>query len=291
MLKRKLREWFHAIVQQEVDRVPEAIRASPAVQIAQCNLVATWKQCLQAGLVLPLDQVGFRTFSQFEEDGILLYLFTVLGASNRTFIEIGAADGINSNCANLAINHGWTGLFVDGDPSRIQRGREYYSKHPSTWSYSPKFIHHMIDRDNVNDVIRGGGFEGEVDLLSIDIDGNDYWVWEALECISPRIVVIETHVQFGMQSIVVPYDKNHVYPGKHHQYHGASAPAIAKLARRKGYRLVGANHYGINSIYIRDDVGIDLFPEIEVESILKHPRTKQRMAQFEEIKDWEYVTV
>jgi hypothetical protein len=291
MLKRKLRDWFHAIVEQEMDRVPEAIRASPTVEIAQCNLIATWRQCLNAGITLPLHEVGFRAFSQSDEDGILLYLFTAFGAPNRTFIELGAADGIRSNCANLAINHGWTGLFVDGDLSCIEHGRDFYSRHRSTRSYPPTFVQQHIDRDNVNEIVRDGGFDGDVDLLSIDIDGNDYWVWESLDCISPRVVVIETHTQFGMKSIVVPYDKDHVYPGKHHQYHGASAPALAKLAKKKGYRLVGANYYGVNTIYVRNDVGVDLIPEVPVESILKHPRTPGRMKQFEEIKDWDYVSV
>lgn len=291
MLKRKLREWFHAIVQQEVDRVMEGIRSSPTVEIAQRNLVATWRQCLKDGIVLPLDQVGFRTFSQFEEDGILLYLFTVLGAPNRTFVELGSADGILSNCANLAIHHGWTGLFVDGDLSLIEKGRDYFGCHRSTRKFPPTFVHQRIDRDNVNDIIRSGDIQGDVDLLSIDIDGNDYWVWEAIDSISPRVVIIETHIQFGMHSIVVPYDKDHVYPGKHPQYNGASAPALAKLANKKGYRLVGANDYGINTIYVRNDIGADLVPEVSVESVLKHPRTPTRIKQFEEIKDWEYVSV
>ena len=77
--------------------------------------------------------------------------------------------------------------------------------------------------------------------MSIDIDGNDYWVWEAVRVVEPAVVVIETHIEFGMRDIVVPYNANHVYPGKHPEYFSASPVAMVKLGRRKGYRLVGAN--------------------------------------------------
>ena len=291
MLKKKIRDWFHAIVQGEVGRVLESQRWSASNQISQRNLIASWRQCYNAGIVLSLREVGFRVFSQFEEDGILLYLFTLLGTSNQVFVDLGSADGINSNCANLAINHGWTGLFVDGNQRDIQRGRDFYAKHPLTREHQPVFAHEMICRENINEIIQQSGIVGQVDLLSIDIDGNDYWIWDALECISPRVVIIETHVEFGTRPIVVPYNRDYVYPGKHPQYHGASPVAMEKLARKKGYRLVGANNYGFNAVFIRDDLAKEIFPEVAVESILIHPRNKERYALFDEIQDWQFVTV
>ncbi|MEM3443286.1 MAG: hypothetical protein QXP04_00160 [Candidatus Nanoarchaeia archaeon] len=107
----------------------------------------------------------------------------------------------------------------------------------------------------------------------------------------PRVVIIETHIEFGMNPIVVPYDKDYVCPGKHPDYHGASPVAMEKLAKKKGYRLIGANRYGFNTIYMKNGIGEDIFPAVSVESILQHPRNAERQKLFEPIKDWEYIKV
>jgi len=138
-------------------------------------------------------------------------------------------------------------------------------------------------------LIGGAGFRGEIGLLSIDIDGNDYWIWDAIDVISPKVVVIETHNEFGLNNIVVPYDPNYFYPGKHKLYHGASPVAMTKLANRKGYRLVGANELGFNFIFIKNGIADELIPEVSVESLLKHPSVQEGYEKFEEIKDWEFV--
>ncbi|MBW1784741.1 MAG: hypothetical protein JRL30_28850, partial [Deltaproteobacteria bacterium] len=212
------------------------------------------------GWVPPIEDTGYRIYSQFDEDGIFVFLFAVLGSQSKTFVDIGSADGINSNCANLTVNFGWHGLFIDGSAVAIERGKRFYSRHPDTFLYPPKFTCANVKRSNINDLISTAGFKGEIDLLSIDIDGNDYWIWDAIDCIHPRVVCIETHIEFGYKNIVVPYDEDYVYPGVHPDYHGASPLAMLKLANRKGYRLIGANRYGFNTIYLRDDLGHDLIP-------------------------------
>ena len=111
--------------------------------------------------------------------------------------------------------------------------------------------------------------------MSIDIDGNDYWVWDAISVTSPKAVIIETHIEFGLKNIVVPYDKDYVYPGRHPDYHGASPVAMEKLARRKGYRLVGANRLGFNTIYLREGLA-PILPTVSVGSILSHPQPGAR---------------
>ena len=132
---------------------------------------------------------------------------------------------------------------------------------------------------------------GGVDLLSIDIDGNDYWIWDAIAAVEPRVVIIETHIEFGINPIVVPYDKDYSYPGKHPDYHGSSPVAMEKLARNKGYRLVGANRYGFNTIYVRNGIGEEILPAVTVESILAHPRNLELQKRFLPIKDWQYLWV
>ena len=295
----KLRRFVQSCVRQELERERklggdirrEDPRTGPCVQVAQRHLFNYWRHLIESGRPLRLSDSGFSIFSQFEEDGLLLFLFAALGTENQMFVDIGAGDGINSNCANLALNFAWHGLFVDGDERNMARGREYYARHRSTWAFPPGFAHARVTRENINHVISGAGFEGPIDLLSIDIDGNDYWIWDALECVTPNVVIIETHVEFGLRSIVVPYDADHIYPGKHEDYCGASPTAMVKLARRKGYRLVGANNYGFNTIYVRNGLGEDVVPEVRVESVLRHPRNAERAKLFEDIKDWDYVQV
>jgi hypothetical protein len=233
---------------------------------------------------------GFKLFSQFEEDGKLLYLFSLLNFSNKTFIEFGADDGINSNSANLYFHHNFNGLFIDGNPKAIERGRYFFSRHQNKDRKAPIFVESFITAENINSLFEANGFTGEIGLLSIDIDGNDYWVWKAIGVVKPQVVIIETHNEFGMNDIIVPYDPEYFYPGKHPDYHGASPVAMTKLAERKGYRLVGANELGFNFIYLREDLLIDQIPTVSVESLLQHPSNLEAQKRFEAIKDWEYVT-
>jgi hypothetical protein len=269
-------------------------KTSPCTKVALKSLFMNYRSMVHRGERLPsVWDTGFRVFSQFDEDGITIFLLAVVGISTGKFVDIGAGDGVwASNCSNLALNFGFHGLFIDSNESRVSKGREFYRNHPDTRSYPPKFRHTMVKRNNINQLIREEGFEGEIDVLSIDIDGNDYWIWEAIECVSPRIVVIETKVEFGMNSIVVPYDENFVWhPGLHPHYLGASPMAMTKLAKKLGYRTVGANRFGFNVFYLRNDLGTTLIPEIEVSELFRHDRNRERIKLFEEIKDYTYELV
>jgi hypothetical protein len=296
MLRRFLRSGIDRALSPFEDRIIHSLRyepkTSPETKTAQRLLYHYYRNLADGGAPVPaLKETGFRIFSQFEEDGKLLFIFALMRISSGTFVDIGAADGINSNCANLAPNFGWRGVFIDGNPDNIRRGQAFYSQHPDTWAYPPRFIHAMVTRENINDILRMADIPSDIDLMSVDIDGNDYWVWDAIDCITPKVVIIETHIEFGLRSIVVPYDKNYVYPGKHPDYHGASPTAMMKLANKKGYRLVGSNDYGFNTIYIRRGLAEEVLPEVPVESVLAHPRNSERARLFEPIKDWEYIEI
>jgi hypothetical protein len=264
-------------------------RFQPSTQISQRQLFHYYQDSLRKDEVPSLSDTGFRVFSQFEEDGKLLFIFSIIGMDNKTFVEIGSDDGVNSNSANLYFNFGWTGLFIDGNPKSIKRGIKFFGKYPHPWFYKPKFVCAKVTRENINELIKNAGIEGEIGLLSIDIDGNDYWIWEAIDVISPKVVIIETHNEFGMNNIVVPYDANYSYPGKHPVYHGASPVAMNNLARRKGYRLAGANELGFNFIFVKNGFADKHIPEVSVESVLIHPSVTEGYKKFEEIKDWEYL--
>jgi hypothetical protein len=249
-------------------------RTAPATKIAQRSLFLEYRRLAASGELLPsVWETGYRIFSQFDEDGVILFCLAVAETGTRRFVDIGSGDGlIASNTANLALNLGFHGLFVDAREPEIERGRRFYATHPDTRERPPLFVHGFVTRENVNDIVRGAGFEGEIDVLSIDIDGNDYWILEALECVQPRLVCIETHTELGLEDFVAPYDPkfdgHRAPPGTRI---GASPVATTLLAERLGYRLVGANLYGFNTLYLRADlVPGGLLPTIAVEEVFRH---------------------
>jgi hypothetical protein len=128
----------------------------------------------------------------------------------------------------------------------------------------------------VNDIVRSAGLTGEIDFVSIDIDGNDYWIWEALDVVQPRVVVIETHPELGRRSIVAPYADDPTRTGYPPHFLGASPAAMTSLANRRGYRLVGANRFGFNLFYVRDELAGTRLPAIDVVRLFAHPRARER---------------
>lgn len=218
---------------------------------------------------ITLSSAGYSVFSQFEEDGLILFILAVIGMKSERFIEIGSDDGLNSNCANLALNFGWPGLFIDGNRRSVSRGQYFYKRYPNPFGDKPVFHAGKVTRENINSIVESAGYVGEIDVLSIDIDGNDYWIWDALTVVNPRIVIIETHIIYGDKDIIVPYDPDYSFPGRHPQYHGASPVAMIKLGNRKGYRLIGANKLGFNFIFLRNDEGVDAFPDVTINDVLK----------------------
>jgi hypothetical protein len=225
-----------------------------------------------------LSETGFKVYSQTDEDGILLYIFSIIGTLNRTSAEICAGNGIECNTANLIINHGWDGLLVDGDSGLVKQGRAFYKQHPHTTVYPPRFVHSWITRDNVNDILIRSGVTGEIDLLSIDMDGVDYWIWDAIRVIEPRVVVVEYQDIIGPErSLTVPYKEGfnaYAYPTTRRMpnFCGASLPAFCKLARGRDYRLVGCNRYGYNAFFIRNPHGVQQIPEIQIKECFTHPK-------------------
>jgi hypothetical protein len=250
---------------------------------------------IAARRVLPLPsflEVGFRCYSQFEEDGILLFLFGVIGTTNKISVEVCAGNGLECMTTNLILNHGWWGHLFDGNEKNVKTGIDYFRRSPDVFLSPPRFSHAWITAENINDVIRASGAEGEIDLLSLDIDGMDYWVWRAIDCISPRVVVCETHNIIGPDdAITVPYDPN--FQISIPDYHSASLAAMTALGRQKGYRLVGTHRYGFNAFFVRDGISEDLLPAVTPSSCLDTRFVQeQRAERWPKVKDlkWERVS-
>ena len=190
------------------------------------------------------------------EDGLLLYIFSRIGVKNKKYINIGAG-GRSSNSANLVINFGWGGLEIDGSEIRLKIMQKMLKEKDAGCVERCLFFPRWITRDNVNTIIKEGGISGDVDMLSIDIDGNDYWVWDSIEVVKPRVVVIEYNAFLGAKkSITVKYDQNFNRFDKHPTgfYCGASLSALDKLAKEKGYSLIGCDSNGVNAYFILDEL-------------------------------------
>ena len=229
------------------------------------------------GVGCAFDDIEFRNYSQNGEDGILWYVFSVIGTTNKMCVEICAGAGQQCNTTNLIINHGWTGMLFDGVEENVSRGRAFFASHPDTFIHPPQFVHSWITAENIDSLIGSNGFRGEIDLLSLDIDGVDYWIWNAIEVVAPRVVIAEVQTIWGNErSVTVPYSPDFradFFKGLG-IYSGASLPAFVKLAKSKNYRLVGCQRYGFNAIFLRNDVGQREFPEVSAGDCFNHPFAK-----------------
>lgn len=200
-----------------------------------------------------LSTVEFCTFSQWGEDGIIDWLVERLQSIPKKFIEFGVEDYRQSNTRLLLQLRNWQGLIMDGSSDHINdiQNQEIY------WRYELEAKCAFIDRDNINKLINEAGFSGEIGLLSIDIDGNDYWVWQALDVVRPAIVVCEYNAVLGdIYSLTVPYKPDFQRTQTHHSnlYFGASIRALIKLGQQKGYQFVGTSSTGCNAFFIRNDL-------------------------------------
>lgn len=266
----------------------------------QVLLSLKYKEVLRGGAPLPsFDEIGFSVFSQSDEDGILLYIFSLIGVTNKKVVDIGCGGLKGSNTANLIINHGWIGLLIDGSERAVEALQGFYSECFNTQVFPPTLVHAFVTVENINTIVSEHGFAGKVDLLSIDIDGVDYWIWKALDCISPRVVVVEYQDIIGPdQALTVPYRPDFKFRDyeinvpQSRDYAGASLLAFVKLARQKGYRLVGCNRYGFNAFFVRAGLGEECLLEVPIESCFEHPRNKYRMGKdFQGVREMDWVEV
>jgi hypothetical protein len=201
--------------------------------------------------VSSLREVEFRVFSQFGDDGIIQYLLQHVDAP-ESFIEFGVETYRESNTRFLLVKDNWRGLVIDGSEANVAS----ITTMAEHWRHDLTAVASFITRDNINDLFTAAGFTGEVGLLSIDIDGNDYWVWEAIEVVSPVVVVAEYNSVFGPEAkVTVPYAADFTRRAAHHShlFFGASLAALCDLAERKGYAFVGSNSNGNNAYFVRLD--------------------------------------
>lgn len=221
----------------------------------------------------------FKVFSQWGEDGIIDYLISNLDIENKTFIEFGVENYSEANTKFLLLNRNWSGFVIDSSYENVQN----IKKNELYWKYSLTAKSEFITKENVNSVLGESNFDKNLGLLSIDVDGNDYWIWEQIKDIDPSIVVIEYNSRFGKEkSYVVPYEKNFQRLKKHYSgiYYGASLKALIKLAIKKGYSFITCNSAGNNAFFVKKDLLNDKVKENNLEkgfviSKFRESRTKE----------------
>jgi glycosyltransferase involved in cell wall biosynthesis len=204
---------------------------------------------------LALTPFELRVFSQNGEDGVLAEILRRTGVSERFFVEFGVESGREGNCVYLADVAGWRGLFMEADDDLYRSLDRKYAAQPAV-----RTIMAQVAPENVEDLFRRAGVPAEPDVLSIDVDGQDYWIWRAISSFRPRVVVVEYNSALDpRRRLVQPYELSAGWQGT--DYFGASLGALQALADSKGYRLVHAELSGVNAFFVRADLAADAFPD------------------------------
>jgi hypothetical protein len=210
---------------------------------------------LPFGPIRNLNHYECKIYSQNGEDGILQAIFRKIGVTNKYAVEFGVEDGSECNTRYLIEKKGWTGLRMDGrDNNGTSIQREF------------------ITAENINDLFKKYQVPRSFDLLCIDIDGNDYWVWKAIDpAYSPRVVVMEYNGKIRPpESKTIPYDPAFHWDGS--DYYGASLGALCKLAREKGYTLIGCDREGVNAFFLKDAEIAGRFVPQDIFKLYRPPR-------------------
>jgi hypothetical protein len=202
-------------------------------------------------------QHGFKVYSQHDEDGLIEEVFRRIGTTDRFFVEFGVGDGLE-NCTTYCLLKGWSGAWIEGSEAcyeRVLHNMDFLLRGGRL-----RVRHAFITAENIEDLFRQLDVPREFDFLSIDIDRNDYWIWQAITSYRPRVVAIEYNASFKQTvACVVPYAPEAIWDETN--YFGCSLKAVELLGRKKGYQLVGCNYTGVTAFLVREDCVGDHFAQ------------------------------
>lgn len=238
-LYRGLRDWIQG--EAKHDRLLELVGTGLAREVAKTSEIRS------------LHDVEFRVYSQFGDDGIIQWLIHQMPSIPRRFVEFGVEDYTEATTRFLMVNNAWAGLVIDGSSANIRR----LKSRPWYWRHDLRAKACFLTRENVDRVVSEWANGRPVGLLHIDVDGNDYWLWEAIHSIHPEIAIVEFNALFGPErEISIPYRADFSRLRSHYsgQYSGASIAALAHLGKLKGYALIGTNAAGNNAYFVRSDM-------------------------------------
>ena len=226
-----------------------------------------------------------RLTSQSGEDGILAAIFDAVGETDRRAVEV-ACGGNGGNAGGLIIERSFSGLLVDGDAALVERAARRFARYPV------RVMRAWVTRESIDALLAEHGITGEIDYFGLDLDGNDYWVWEAMTAVRPRVVVTEYNAALGPdRAVTIAYNPAHRWrkgKGPKVIYWGASLPALASLGARKGYRLIAVEPNGVNAFWLREDVAPQI-PGLDPREAWQPTFVERFMARAAEIGDEEIV--
>lgn len=207
-----------------------------------------------------LDGFGYKVFSQNDEDGIINEIFNRIGTTNKKFIEFGVQNGFECNSYLLLLT-GWQGLWIDGNPNDCEQIRSTFKT--SLERNLLQLENSFITKDNINSLFEKNNFSGEIDFLSVDIDGNDWYILKSIleaKQINPRVICVEYNPLIPPSADpddystdwIMDYKEDWVW--KYDDCQGASLSAYYHLCRDYGYKLVGTCVNGVNAFFVREDL-------------------------------------
>lgn len=211
-----------------------------------------------------LEEVEFKVFSQWGDDGIIQWLVSHLDFPSKTFIEFGVSNYRESNTRFLMMNNNWSGFVMDCSQANVKQiiNAEYFWRHDLVAKSA------FIDAENIDGILRSSGMPKETGIIHIDLDGNDYWIWREITAVKPVLAILEYNAVFGIERpITVPYDRRFQRTRAHKSnlYFGASLRALHELSSEKGYAFIGCNSAGNNAYFARRDALNDIVREISIE--------------------------
>jgi hypothetical protein len=251
----------------------QIIKSREDILFGQGQILA--KQLIDSNFKGGFSNSEFKVFSQNGEDGILQYLIGQIPDIPKSFIEFGVESYLESNTRFLLMYSSWKGLVIDGSRSNI----DFIKSQDIFWRYDLTAVEKFITKENINSIFSDNGFKGEIGVLSIDIDGNDYWVWENITVVNPTIIIAEYNSCFGSERpISVPYDSSFFRTDAHFSnlYFGASLSALNYLAEKKGFSLIGCNQCGNNAFFVRNDKLNGMVPQTVANAFINTPSREAR---------------
>jgi hypothetical protein len=230
-----------------------------------------------------LRRAEFQAFSENGEAGILLWLFSKVGTRTRRAIEFGIGNTQKCNTTNLVLSFGWSVLLLDGQSVLVEWARDFYRGRAEPERV--RCVETWLTPETIDRTFAEHGMQGEIDLLSLDIDGNDYWIWKAIRSVEPRVVVIEYNSSLGAEEkLVAAYEPMFDRYRRHPLgwYHGASLAALEELGREKGYVLVGCESSGHNAFFVRRDLAAGKLEALQAKDAFYPNARRLRVATAEE---------
>ena len=242
-----------------------------------------------------------KIYSQNGEDGILEFIFSKIGTTNKFSVEFGVGNGFECNTVHLLEKKNWTGLMMDyGADQDIQwkgilkkvwfnRNNGFSENIKKYAKFSKKIIkrkersvHFKLDikneritAENIENLFQKYQVPENFDLLSIDIDYNDFWVWKAIRKFHPRVLVIEFNASIPPnESKVVPYDADAQWDGTN--YFGASLLALKNLSLEKNYTLLGCDSNGVNAFFCQSNL-VKNFKIKDIKDLYRSPKYGEKI--------------